>query len=85
MKNVGYSKNDIQMLHELTKIQNNRQLSEKVRSNKYSQGGKTSIDIWPSHMQHINSKGNNINEKVQYNYVNVQIGMPVFVDDIATI
>ena len=36
MKNVGYSKNDIQMLHELTKIQNTRQLSEKVRSNKYS-------------------------------------------------
>ena len=36
MKNVGYSKNDIQMLYELTKIQNNRQLSVKVRSNKYS-------------------------------------------------
>ena len=31
------------------------------------------------------AKGNKINEKVQYNYVNVQIGMPVFVDDIATI
>ena len=31
------------------------------------------------------SKVNNIDEKINYNYGNIQIGMPVFMDDIAII
>lgn len=56
MENLRESKNDIQMLYDLTKIQNNRQPSKKDRSNKYSWDGKTSIDIWPSHMLRISIK-----------------------------
>ena len=44
------------MLYDLTKIQNNRQPSKKDRVNKYSWDGKTSIDIWPSHMLRISIK-----------------------------